>query len=80
MFYCVSATVFAQVVITMRFVPTSSLPYVNRSRVLRVYAIAGNNRLVASYLFFVTIAQFAFGIYLTVRFALRPGMSVFLCL
>ncbi|KAF9643489.1 hypothetical protein BDM02DRAFT_3264071 [Thelephora ganbajun] len=43
---------------------------------LRIYAVTGNSRWIASYLSFVTLAQFAFGLYLTVWFALRPAFQI----
>ena len=42
---------------------------------LRIYALTMNNRWIASYLSFMTLAQFAFGMYLSIFLALRPGMS-----
>ncbi|KAF9643927.1 hypothetical protein BDM02DRAFT_3191081 [Thelephora ganbajun] len=43
---------------------------------LRIYAVTGNSRWIASCLYFMTLVQFAFGIYLAIWFALRPALQV----
>ena len=38
----------------------------------RVYAVTGNNRRIRACLSLLTLVQFAFGMYLVVRFSLQP--------
>lgn len=44
----------------------------------RVYAVTGNNRRIRACLSLLTLVQFAFGMYLVVRFSLQPGAFPFL--
>ena len=78
-FYITFATLFAQAVITLRFVVVLVvLP--KRPTVNRIYAVTGNNRLIAASLSFMTFVQFAFGMYVSIRFALQSCESPFLVL
>ena len=73
-FYYTFATLFAQLVITLRSVPAFDYytPIVYHTP--RVYAVTGKNRWVAFYLSLVSFAQVAFGIGGSVYYALRPGI------
>ena len=52
------------------------LSCVETNRTPRIYAVTGNNRLIAGCLSFLSSVQFAFGIYLSIRFALRGRGSL----
>jgi len=43
---------------------------------LRIYAVTGNNRWIASYLSFISFGQFVFGTFLLIHFSLRPAMPL----
>lgn len=77
MFYFTFAMLFAQVVVTLRFVTASGLSLFPTAThfIPRVYAVTEKNLWIASGLTSVTLAQFAFGIYLTIRFARLPCTS-----
>ena len=82
MSYFTFAMLFAQVVVTLRFVAASTLSLFPTAThyIPRVYAVTGKNRRIASYLTSVALIQFAFGIYLTIRFGLLPRTSLFISL
>lgn len=48
-------------------------------RVPRVYAVTGNDKRVRFSLFLITFVEFAFGMYLSIRFALQPRMFLRWC-
>ena len=75
-FYFTFATLFAQAVITLRFVKVLVV-LLNDPTVHRIYAVTGNNRLIAACLFFMTSVQFAFGMYLFIRLTLQGCGSLF---
>jgi len=58
------------------FYVTFSTVFAQVVMTLRIYAVTRNNRWIASYLSFITFAQFAFGLYLMIRFATRPAVSI----
>ena len=70
--YYAFATLFAQLVITLRLV-TPSHYALTAYYILRVYAVTGKNRWIASCLYFMGFAQAAFGIANSVHYALHPG-------
>ena len=74
-FYFTFAMLFAQAVITLRFVEVLVV-LLNGPTVHRIYAVTGNNRLISACLSFITSVQFAFGTYLSIRFALRSCGSL----
>ena len=75
--YYTFATLFAQSAITMRLVTTSGYLEPTAYHTLRVYAVTGRNRWIASCLSFTTFVQVAFGMGCTIYYALHPGTISF---
>ena len=73
-FYYVFATLFAQLVITLRSVTPSGYHTPTAYHTLRVYAVTGKNRWIASCLYFMSFVQAAFGTACSIYYSLHPGM------
>ena len=56
---------------TLKGLPTTA------HHIHRVYAITGNNRGIRACLSLLTLVQFAFGMYLAIRFSLQPCVFLF---
>ena len=74
MFYYTFATLFAQLAITLRSVTASVYLTPTADHTLRVYAVTGKSRWIASGLYFMSFVQVAVGIGNSIYHALRPGM------
>ena len=72
-FYYTFAMLFAQLAITLRLVAPSGYLTPTTYHTLRVYAVTGKNRWIASCLYFMSLAQAALGIGYSIYHALHPG-------
>ena len=77
MFYFAFGLLLSQVAITLRFVVASGCSTHRPNRTPRIYAITGNNRLIAGCLSFMSLVQFGYGMYVLIRYGLRGCESLF---
>ena len=80
MIYYVFATLFAQLVITLRLATPSVYLIPTSNHTIRVYAVTGKNRRIAACLYFISFVQAAIGIGTSVYFVLHPGTVTLLSL